>query len=81
MRGNNDDELVSACACTIRVPTASGEEIALPGVVSGSRLTILCDEYPLQSWISEHKQVVLQAVAQTFGVKLRECKIYADTHK
>jgi len=80
MRGSKDeDEKITAC--TILISTSTGHKVEVCGVVAGRRLIVLCDEYPLQWWISEHKKEVLQAVEKTLPVRLRECRIYADTFK
>lgn len=80
MRGLKD-ELEEAKLCTLTIPTQRGGEIKVAAVITGRRLQILCDEFPLQSWISEHKKTVLQAVEKAFSVKLKECRIYADTFR
>lgn len=70
------DSIVSLC-----IPTTSGSEINLSAVISGRRLKVLVDEYPLQRWLRENAACVLQAVSQTCGFQLIELKIYADQHK
>ena len=81
MRGQENETLVTARACTLTIPTSQGGEIKVGAVATGRRLLILCDEYPLQNWIREHDETLLQAVVEAFGVKLKELRIYADTHK
>jgi hypothetical protein len=75
-RVDKDPEIIR-----VTIPTTSGEEIKLSGVVAGRRFKILVDEYPLQRWIRENAACVLQAVSQTLGFQLIELQIYADTHK
>jgi hypothetical protein len=71
---------VDAQAITLSIPCTNGHEIKVGAVVAGRRLLVLCDEYPLQRWISEHRTDLLQAVVET-GCDVRELKIYSDTHK
>lgn len=66
---------------TLTIPTQSGEEYKLAAIVSGVRLLVLVDEYPLQNWLRENAADVLQSVVNTTSYKVRELKIYADCHK
>jgi hypothetical protein len=81
MRGLNDVKTRDDAIVNLVIPTTSGDEIKLSAVISGRRLKVLVDEYPLQRWLRENAACVLQAVSQTCGFQLIELKIYADQHK
>jgi len=79
-RNVENADLVDAKAITLRIPTVSGGEIPVGAVISGRRLLLLVDEFPLQSWCRAHASDLLQAVVET-GNPVKELRIYSDTHK
>lgn len=65
---------------SVTILTDAGEEERFPAVVSGRRLQILVDEFPLQSWLREHSKEVLQAVCEAEH-EVTELRIYEDSYK
>lgn len=79
MNREKEPVLVSASAVTLRLDF--GDVSTDVGcVITGGRLIMLVDEFPLQKWCKENAESLLQYVSAQYG-PVKDLRIYADTHK
>lgn len=80
MRGNENVTAIASIQGLNLELRFGDHTINVSACVVGKELKILCDEFPIQNWISEHKKEVLAIVAEELP-SVRRLQIYANTFK
>jgi hypothetical protein len=58
-----------------------GKTLPVVGLLQGGRLSILVDEFFVETLVSENKQEIKEVVGLMEGVEVKELLIYARSHK